>query len=185
MASSKNKLVWFGDRAGTPVGTVWVGLSSDGLAAIDFPSDQEAFTLRLQRMGFTEIVYDPVRTGPVLDQIDEYLRGQRRGFDLPIDWSLMTPFQEQVLRLTYAIPYGSRTTYAELARLAGRPRAPRAVGRAQATNPLPLVIPCHRLLGSDGKLHGYGAGEGLATKQWLLDLEQRTSQSSPSRAPGG
>jgi methylated-DNA-[protein]-cysteine S-methyltransferase len=70
-----------------------------------------------------------------------------------------------------AIPYGHVTTYGDLARQLGVPRAARAVGRAQATNPMPLVIPCHRVIGSDGGLHGYGAGDGLQTKAWLLHLE--------------
>ena len=90
---------------------------------------------------------------------------------MSIDWSVLTPFQERALRATYDIPYGRVKTYGEIAQLLGNPRAARAVGRAEATNPMPLVIPCHRVIGSDGGLHGYGAGEGLATKAWLLELE--------------
>ena len=122
-------------------------------------------------MGIKQVVYDPAKVQPALAQIGEYLGGRRRSFDLPIDWSVMTPFQQQVLRETVAVQYGQTTTYGELAGRIGRPRAARAVGRAQATNPMPLVIPCHRVLGSDGGLHGYGAGEGLKTKEWLLRLE--------------
>ncbi len=90
-----------------------------------------------------------------------------------IDWSVLTPFQQKVLQATLAIPYGQTRTYAEIAQQVGKPRAARAVGRAEATNPMPVVIPCHRVIGSDGKLHGYGAGEGLPTKAWLLELEGR------------
>jgi methylated-DNA-[protein]-cysteine S-methyltransferase len=76
-----------------------------------------------------------------------------------------------VLKLVYAIPRGETRTYSEIAHQLRRPRAARAVGRANATNPMPIVIPCHRVIGTDGKLHGYGGGEGLKTKAWLLQLE--------------
>ncbi len=75
------------------------------------------------------------------------------------------------MQAVYAIPYGETRTYAEIAAQIGRPKAYRAVGRANATNPMPLVIPCHRVIGTDGKLHGYGGGNGLPTKEWLLKME--------------
>lgn len=95
--------------------------------------------------------------------MSEYLLGHRQTFNILIDWGVLTPFLEQVLKATYG----------EIARQVGKPRTVRAVGRAEATNPMPLVIPCHRVLGADGRLHGYGAGEGLKTKAWLLQLESR------------
>ena len=168
---NQDKPSWIGELTDPALGQVWVGMSAAGLVAVEFPASREAFSASLQQRGFDPLSYDPSKVRPALEQIAEYLRGERRSFNLSIDWSILTPFQEQVLRLTCAIPYGSTLTYAALARQAGRPRAARAVGRAQATNPMPLVIPCHRVLGSDGKLHGYGAGEGLATKEWLLRLE--------------
>ncbi|NJN79318.1 MAG: MGMT family protein [Anaerolineales bacterium] len=76
-----------------------------------------------------------------------------------------------MLKLVYEIPYGELRTYADIAIEMGHPNAYRAVGRANATNPMPLVIPCHRVIGRDGKLHGYGGGEGLRTKEWLLKME--------------
>ena len=108
-----------------------------------------------------------------LAQMVEYLDGARRDFDLQIDWSVLTPFQQSVLQATFAIPYGQTRTYAQIAQQVGNPRAARAVGRAEATNPMPVVIPCHRVVGTDGKLHGYGAGDGLKTKAWLLEMEGR------------
>jgi len=170
---SAEKTVWVGKEGHTPVGTLWVGLSDQGLVAVDIQTSIEAFEQRLVKLGFRTVMHSQEKAQPALDQITEYLEGRRREFDFAIDWSIMTDFQRQALRATAAIPYGKTSTYAALANQIGRPRAARAVGRAEATNPMPLVIPCHRVLGSDGGLHGYGAGEGLATKSWLLELEQK------------
>lgn len=169
---SVEKTVWVGTEGHTPLGTLWVGLSDHGLVAVDIQTSFEAFERRLVRLGFRTINHSQEKAQPALDQITEYLDGRRRAFDFQIDWSVMTDFQQQALRATAAIPYGETSTYAALANQIGRPRAARAVGRAEATNPMVLVIPCHRVLGSDGSLHGYGAGEGLATKSWLLELER-------------
>ncbi len=106
-----------------------------------------------------------------LSHIREYLEGRRRTFPLPIAWESLPPFQRAVLRTTFAIPYGQVRTYGEIAAAIGRPKAARAVGRALATNPMPLVIPCHRVVGKGGRLHGYGGPGGLETKAWLLRLE--------------
>lgn len=179
------KTAWIGFLASSPLGEIWAALSEGGLAAVEIggaarrgamgPGGEVEARLerQIRRLGFTEAVLAPEKARPALQQIGEYLHGERRAFDLPIDWSRMTSFQRQVLQLTCAIPYGQVTTYGELAGRLGRPGAARAVGRAQATNPMPLVIPCHRVLGSDGGLHGYGGGDGLETKRWLLELEGR------------
>ncbi len=106
-----------------------------------------------------------------LAAVTAYLRGERRDFDLPLDWSKMTPFQRAALARVYVVPYGRTSTYGTIAEELGQPGAVRAVGRANATNPIPIIIPCHRILGADGKLHGYGARGGLETKAWLLRLE--------------
>jgi methylated-DNA-[protein]-cysteine S-methyltransferase len=127
----------------------------------------------LKRTGATFIQVDQTKTTDEVQQISEYLLGERETFDLLIDWSGLTPFQEKALRATFDIPYGEVKTYGEIASQLGNPRAARAVGRAEATNPMPLVIPCHRVIGADGGLHGYGAGQGLETKAWLLKLEAK------------
>jgi methylated-DNA-[protein]-cysteine S-methyltransferase len=134
-------------------------------------TDQEAFAQKLAERHKGEISLDEERTRQAARQIREYLAAQRLSFSLPIDWSVLTPFQEQVLRATCSIPRGETRSYAEIAAQIGKPNAPRAVGRAEASNPIPLVIPCHRVIGSDGRLHGYGAPGGLETKAWLLELE--------------
>ncbi|MGE5222295.1 MAG: methylated-DNA--[protein]-cysteine S-methyltransferase, partial [Omnitrophica WOR_2 bacterium] len=95
----------------------------------------------------------------------------RRDFDLPVDWNCMQEFQRKALQATFAIPYGKTSPYAEIARQAGKPGAARAAGRAEATNPMPLVIPCHRVIGSDGRLHGYGGPGGITLKAKLIRME--------------
>ena len=167
----KNSLVYSGSLAESPVGTVWVGVSERGLVAVQLGTNRDEFVYSVEGLGFNDIRFDTEMTGEALRQIGDYLEGKRQIFELPIDWSVLTSFQEQVLQETYAIPYGQMATYGELARRIGKPKAARAVGRAEATNPMPVVIPCHRVVGSDGGLHGYGAGKGLETKAWLLRLE--------------
>ena len=103
--------------------------------------------------------------------MEEYLRGKRRVFELPLDLEGYTPFAMQIMAACRAIPFGGVRTYCQLAAEVGRPKTARFVGNTMARNPLPLVIPCHRVVGSDGRLHGFAAPGGLATKAWLLKME--------------
>jgi len=105
-------------------------------------------------------------------QVREYLSGKRKDFDLPLA-PLGTDFQKKVWKAMSRIPYGRTKTYGQLARQLKRPAAARAVGAACGANPLPLVVPCHRVLGQNGSLTGFGGG--LAWKQWLLDLEAKSA----------
>ncbi len=164
--------VWIGSLADTPLGMVAVAISERGLVQVEYGlRDLEKFKEIVRaRWGVTPQV-DTERTALYLNQIQEYLLGERRIFDFPIDWSVLRPFQAQALRATFRIPYGETRTYGQIAAEIGNPRAARAVGRAEATNPMPLVIPCHRVVGADGGLHGYGGAGGLKTKDWLLRLE--------------
>jgi methylated-DNA-[protein]-cysteine S-methyltransferase len=108
-----------------------------------------------------------------LAQILEYLAGSRKDFDLKLDRSAMKPFQLKVLNRAIAIPYGQVMTYGQIATEFSSPAASRAVGGALGHNPMPILIPCHRVVAADGRLTGFSAAEGIRTKQWLLELEGR------------
>jgi methylated-DNA-[protein]-cysteine S-methyltransferase len=169
--SKQAEYVWMGAMEETPLGRIWTAVSPQGLVAISLWPDRERFETEVAKSTGCAPIYEPKRVTAVADQLHQYFHKERQKFDLPIDWSVMTPFQETVLRAVYGIPYGRVLTYKDVAQQIGKPKAVRAVGRANATNPMPIVIPCHRVLGSDGKLHGFSAPGGLATKAWLLRLE--------------
>jgi methylated-DNA-[protein]-cysteine S-methyltransferase len=168
---SQQKTIWIAAAAPTPIGPIWLALSERGLVAVSLWDDEANFRARVAQLTGGEVVRDEVKTEDAAAQIIAYLNGSRHTFDLPIDWSVLSTAQAEILRLVHAIPYGEKRTYGDIARELGKPGAARAVGRANATNPMPLVIPCHRVLGSDGKLHGFSAPGGLETKAWLLRLE--------------
>jgi methylated-DNA-[protein]-cysteine S-methyltransferase len=164
--------IWIGNLKQTPLREVWAAVSEQGLARVDFSVSQAAFSASLHKQTRREVEYAPDRVAEVTRQIKEYLEGKRRTFEIKIDWLILSSdFQRAALRAVFSIPYGQTRTYAGVAEQIGHPEAPRAVGRANATNPMPLVIPCHRVIGTDGKLHGYGGAGGLRTKAWLLRLE--------------
>lgn len=114
-------------------------------------------------------VDDTVTAAFATEQIAQYFAGERKAFDVPLNLDGVTEFRAEVLRALMEVPYGETTTYGELARAVGRPKAVRAVGSACATNPLPILIPCHRVLRSDGALGGYRGG--TEAKRFLLALE--------------
>ncbi len=111
----------------------------------------------------------PAHLGEAVSQLRGYLAGDRRDFDLPLDFGGATPFQRQVWERLLAIPFGEVVTYGQVAHALGGDGAARAVGQAVGSNPLAIVVPCHRVVGSTGGLHGYGGG--LEKKAWLLRLE--------------
>jgi methylated-DNA-[protein]-cysteine S-methyltransferase len=162
--------IYLGELNRTPLGDLRFAVSAQGLVAVEWAKSQPKLDKYLLRLK-ASIGVSPKITRPYAKEIGEYLKGKRREFTFPIDWSTLKPFQRKALQAVYAIPYGETRTYAEIAAQIGHPHAYRAVGRANATNPMPLVIPCHRVIGADGKLHGYGGGEGLPTKEWLLLME--------------
>ena len=154
----------FGELNGTPVGDLRLAVSDQGLIAVEWANTQLDFDSYL-------LPFEPDIIAPYAEQLREYFDGKRREFTFPIHWAIFRPFQKEALQAVFKIPYGETRTYSEIAVEIHHPRAYRAVGRANATNPMPIVIPCHRLIGTDGKLHGYGGGEGLKTKEWLLKME--------------
>lgn len=169
MTSSPLK-IYLGELNHTPLGDLRLAVSSLGLLALEWADSQpdlDSYLLRLKR----PVERNQKIIQPYAKEVVEYLKGKRRDFAFPIDWSTLRPFQLKTLMAVFNIPFGETRTYAEIAAQIGYPIAFRAVGRANATNPMPLVIPCHRVIGRDGKLHGYGGGDGLPTKEWLLKLE--------------
>jgi len=172
MGQALFNVLWISGLPETAIGPVWVGVSENGLAAIEIGGSQDEFEQSLAARYGTAVENDVERVRVVLEQIEAYLGGEQVRFELEIDWSGMSAFQKKALAAVCEIPYGQTRTYGQIAAQIGVPQAPRAVGRANATNPIPLVIPCHRVIGADGQLRGYGSGEGIKTKAWLLSLEK-------------
>lgn len=149
----------------TPIGTLLIAGDEEAVRRIDFPKHGKASR---PQCGWTESSRGPV--GEAVKQLREYFAGGRAEFDLPLAPE-GTAFQRTVWRRLQDIPYGETISYGELAKRVGNPKASRAVGAANGRNPLPIVIPCHRVIGANGKLTGFGGG--LPTKEALLALERQ------------
>ncbi len=172
MADSSMHTVHIGERPGTPLGAIHVAVWEDRLIGVSVGRSLIQFKQELaQRVGNSVVTDSVEAVTPFLLALDQYLGGERHSFELPIEWRVLTPFQADVLRLVDMIPYGETRTYGQIAKALKNPNAARAVGRANATNPMPIVLPCHRVIGSRGNLRGYNAPDGVNTKAWLLKLE--------------
>lgn len=157
-------------EADSPFGRLLLATSGQGLLRLAFPEeDRDEVLDRLARRVSPRIVEAPARLDRARRELDQYFAGDRRTFELPLDWSLVGPFGQRVLRTAARIPYGGVLTYAEVAAEAGSPRGSRAAGNALGANPIPIVVPCHRVLRGTGALGGYAGG--LERKQFLLELE--------------
>jgi methylated-DNA-[protein]-cysteine S-methyltransferase len=157
-------------RADSPFGPLLIAASRRGLVRLAFPEEEVDDVLeRLARRLSPRIVEASAPLDPVRRQLDEYFSGGRRAFELELDWSLSSRFARKILGVTAAIPYGGVSSYALVAARIGHPRASRAAGNALGSNPIPIVVPCHRVLRSGGALGGYGGG--LHRKRFLLELE--------------
>jgi methylated-DNA-[protein]-cysteine S-methyltransferase len=152
----------------SPIGPLLAVASRRGLLALHFHGDESLLDEVAARVS-PRILEAPDRFGGVRRELDEYFGGRRRRFELPLDWSLTRGFGRKVLEVTNEIPYGSTSTYLRVATDAGSPRGARAAGNALGANPIPIVVPCHRVLHSGGGLGGYGGG--LDVKERLLRLE--------------
>ena len=161
---------YIGDLNETLLGDFRLAASDFGLVAVEWAESQGEFDAYLARFS-RPVVKEAKRIKPYAKELAEYIEGKRHAFTIPVDWTLFTPFQREALQAVFRIPYGETRTYLDIAQQINRPHAYRAVGGANAMNPTPLVIPCHRVIGMDGKLHGYGGGQGLKTKEWLLQME--------------
>jgi methylated-DNA-[protein]-cysteine S-methyltransferase len=154
----------------TPVGTLLLAATDQGLVKVAYAvQDHDAVLRQLAEHISPRILNAPARLDEPSRQIEEYFAGRRTRFDLPLDWRLSKGFRREVLRHLGEIGYGRTESYAQVAAASGSPRAVRAVGTACATNPLPLVVPCHRVVRSDGGVGGYAGGP--EAKHTLLTLE--------------
>jgi methylated-DNA-[protein]-cysteine S-methyltransferase len=154
----------------SPFGPLLLATTSRGLVKVSLPSYDPGETLEdLAARISPRVLEAPARLDEARRQLDLYFEGRLREFDLPLDWRLSAGFRRRALRAIDRIPYGRTRSYAEIARSAGNERAVRAAGTACGSNPLPIVVPCHRVLRSGGALGGYGGG--LPMKEALLRME--------------
>ena len=156
----------------SPIGPLLIAGDEEAIHRISFPRNGKAAE---PESGWTESARGPV--AEAIRQLREYFAGRRAAFDLPLA-PQGTAFQKSVWRGLQRIPYGATISYGELARWVGNPKASRAVGAANGTNPLPIVIPCHRVIGANGGLTGFGGG--LPIKQALLELEAKAAKKMAS-----
>lgn len=153
-----------------PVGPLLLAATERGLVRVAYArEDHDAVLRNLADKVSPRILHAPARLDTVARELDEYFAGNRRDFDIPLDWRLSAGFRSTVLHHLREISYGHTASYAMVAELAGNPKAVRAVGTACATNPLPVVVPCHRVVRSDGAMGGYLGG--VEAKRILLTLE--------------
>jgi methylated-DNA-[protein]-cysteine S-methyltransferase len=156
----------------SPVGSLLVATTREGLVRVEFLDDdvlEEALQELAMRVS-PRVLASPAMTDPVRRQLDAYFEGKTRSFRTPIDWTLVGPgFFRRVLEATARIPFGAVSTYGTIAKVAGSPRAARAAGNALHDNPVPIVVPCHRVVPTSGGIGKYGGQEWR--KEFLLRLE--------------
>lgn len=145
----------------TPAGWLRIDATSGELTGVTFTSSL-----------IPSMKNDSALTKDFIQQFQDYFDGRLKCFSLPIAWGSITGFRRDVLQVVAGIPFGKLTTYGEIAGIVGKPGAAQAVGAAVGSNPWLIVVPCHRVIGSDRKLHGFSAVGGLETKTWLLHHEK-------------
>ncbi len=158
------------DVTDSPVGPLLVAATDRGLCRVAFDPDEERTLEELARLYGARVLRSPRPLEAARRELDEYFARRRTAFDLPVDVGALPGFQQLVLTALARVPYGETATYGGLARRIGKPRAARAVGGALNRNPVPIVLPCHRVVGTSGKLVGYAGG--LERKRALLALER-------------
>jgi methylated-DNA-[protein]-cysteine S-methyltransferase len=163
-------------HADSPLGPLLLATTPLGLACVsysEFRSEDETLASLAARLS-PRVIEAPARLDDARRQLDDYFSGRLTDFSLSIDWSLVGDFGRRVLGRTAEIPYGSVSTYGDIARAIGSPRAARATGNALGSNPMPIVVPCHRVVASGGKMGGYTGG--IERKELLLTLERGGQQ---------
>ena len=164
----------------SPVGPLLVAATPTGVVRVAFGTEGHDDVLAALAAAVSpRVLHAPGRLDDVARELDEYFAGERTGFDIGLDLRLARGFRRMVVETLRGIPYGTRTSYAAVATLAGSPNAVRAVGTACATNPVPLLVPCHRVVRSDGGVGSYRGG--AAAKDLLLTLESAPLRSRTSR----
>jgi methylated-DNA-[protein]-cysteine S-methyltransferase len=154
----------------SPLGQLLVAVTPRGVVRVAYPGEGEEVVLEeLAARVSPRVLRAPERTDELRRELDDYFARRRRSFEVPVDWALVRGFARGVLQATAAVPFGAVTTYREVAVAAGSPRAYRAAGNALHANPIPIVVPCHRVLHARGGLGGYAGG--LDRKRQLLTLE--------------
>jgi len=153
----------------TPIGRVFVAASEAGLVRISFRQSEASLVDELRQRLAADVVRSPARTADVVHQLRAYFAGERRRFDVRLDLRHITPFQRRVLMAAARVPAGKVVSYGEIACRIGQPHGSRAVGQALGHNPVPIVIPCHRVVAAGGRIGGYTGG--LTIKRKLLRLE--------------
>lgn len=154
----------------SPVGKLLLAATRRGLVRVGLPGqDSDQLLEELAFRVSPRVLEAPAQLDEARRELERYFQGKLKDFDLPLDWQLTAGFRRRVLRATAKVPYGRTATYAEMATKAGSRRASRAAGSALGSNPLPIVVPCHRILRTGGNLGGYGGG--LEMKERLLKLE--------------
>jgi len=167
------RLFW--KKMESPIGDIFIGWSMNGLLEVSFVEERsfEEILIGLRGKGFAPI---KVESGKPVVQLTEYFKGVRQNFSCKLKMR-GSPFQIKVWNELLNIPYGATRSYGEIAKAIGKPKGTRAVGLANHTNRIGIIIPCHRVIGSDGKLVGYGGG--LDRKRWLLSHESRHMSTNP------
>ncbi len=164
------------DRLTTPIGPMFICATGRGICLVEFAGRRMLGSLESEFQDLQRRLQSPILTGKnqhiaqARNELQEYFQGKRKKFSVMLDMQ-GTAFQQAVWQILLSIPYGRTISYLQQARLLNKPSAVRAVANANGANRISIIIPCHRVIGSDGKLTGYGGG--IERKQWLLDLESR------------